>query len=366
MAMSEYTKETVYSAKNIKVLNTVQAMRLRPAMYTGSHGDKGFINTLSNMLTSIVQNYQVKEIELSFEKESAGKIKFIGLIGDLSKIDVNPLNKLYTIDKKFFDFEILNALSKTFHLKLSDKENNKFIEQFFEKGILKENKITQEVFFESTLEIDFTLDLSVAWFELVWHIDKYLACIKELAFLNHQTKFKVFYKTGEEDYKVVYHYPNGLKDKLGIEKIRELGGTYFNTHIQTTIEDYYFECMFAFTNFNVDETFLISYVNDKRTWENGDHMEALLKALIFGMRKYFRKHNLNEKCKISKKGIKKSLVVFVHIRMENPIYVGSVKNKLANPEIIKPISDYITELFFQKIEANKEATQKLIRRFSIN
>jgi DNA gyrase/topoisomerase IV subunit B len=92
---------------------------------------------------------------------------------------------------------------------------------------------------------------------------------------------------------------------------------------------------------------------------------SLLKGLTYGVMKYFQKHELTEKYKISEKGMKENLVAAINIKMDAPVFSGCVKNKLANPEIIESIANYVAELLFKKIEKDEKATERLIRKFEI-
>jgi len=51
--------------------------------------------------------------------------------------------------------------------------------------------------------------------------------------------------------------------------------------------------------------------------------------------------------------------------MDGPQFSGSVKNKLANKEIIKPIESYVTNLFIEKLEEDKESAKKLLWLFEV-
>ena len=81
--------------------------------------------------------------------------------------------------------------------------------------------------------------------------------------------------------------------------------------------------------------------------------------------KYFQKYNLVNQYKISEKGVKEHLVCLLNIKMENPVFSGCVKNKLASSEIIEPIAEYISNCLFELIDNESLETQKLIQKFKI-
>jgi len=81
--------------------------------------------------------------------------------------------------------------------------------------------------------------------------------------------------------------------------------------------------------------------------------------------KYFQKYNLVNEYKISEKGMKENLIAVINIRLDAAVFSGCVKNKLANSEIIEPISNFVADLLFEKIEADEESTKKLIQKFKV-
>lgn len=63
--------------------------------------------------------------------------------------------------------------------------------------------------------------------------------------------------------------------------------------------------------------------------------------------------------------MQENLVAAINIKLQNPFYSGCVKNKLANPEIIEPIANYVAGLLFEMIEQDEKATEQLIRKFRV-
>jgi DNA gyrase/topoisomerase IV subunit B len=110
---------------------------------------------------------------------------------------------------------------------------------------------------------------------------------------------------------------------------------------------------------------LKSYVSDFLTFENGTHVDGLLKGLINGVMKYFQKNELTELYEMSEQGMRENLVAAINIKVKRPNYGGCVRDRLTNPEIIEPIANYVSELLFKKIEEDEEATKELIRKFKI-
>lgn len=352
-----------YSADNIRSLKWDEAIRKRPGMYIRRVDSKGFIDMLKGILSSILfYDTNADEFTIELLENKSAKIKFNNIQNDLidnwSKWNPNPNNLFH------LELQTLNALSENFKISFFDSEENKIIEQVYAKGKLTEGNSIEKITCKS-IEIDFDLDEEIWGEGFKWNVQFLTHELREFAYLYKSVKFKIKYKVDEEECKIVYHFKNGLKDRIDIEEMNGIGGSYFETVIDEKIGDFHIEVAFAFREYTVDQPFLKSYVNDFYTSENGSHVDGFLKGLTYGVMKYFQKYELTESFKISEKGMRENLIAALNIKMEEPLFSGCVKNKLANSEIIEPIAEYVAELLFKKIEEDEESTKKLIRKFEI-
>lgn len=359
-------------AENSEVLSWREAVRKRPAMYVGSTGVQGFNHILKEFFASFYThidtskfNHTLPKIIFDAEKfsfEITGKQSGVfRLEKPKNKIPANISESLHIHG---FDFAILNALSQNYEFRLFDKNQNLILQQIYEKGILQSGIIDENEYDCESLEIKFALD-STIWddFEINPHFVS--GIIQELAFLNKDKTFELKYSVGKDACRVIYKFENGLRDKIEIEKNKGLGSTFFDTWFVAELENCLVEAAFGFREYSVDEPYLKSYANNHYTHEDGTHVEGLLKGLTYGVMKYFQKHELTQKYKISEKGMKENLVGAIHVQMKEPMFSGCVKNKLASSQIIEPIANYIAELLFEKIENDVESTAKLVRKFQI-
>ncbi len=354
--------KTEYSEDNIQELKWNEAIRKRPGMYIGQVNEKGFTEMLKGIISSLIQSTGTDRFSIELKENCYAKLKFNNLKGDFEnhwgQFKRNPTNPFLV------EIFVLNALSEKFKIDFWDQDNLKVGEQSFEKGGLISEKKVKSIQC-SKIEVEFLLDKNIWGEEFRWNKIYITHQLREFAYLYKETKFEISYKEDEEDCKLFYHFKNGLKDRIDIEILNGIGGSYFETEIDEKIEGFQVEIAFAFRDYSVDAPYLKSYVNDHFTFENGSHVDGLLKGLTYGVMKYFQKHDLVSKYKISEKGMKENLVAAINIKMDAAIFSGCVKNKLANPEIIEPIANYVAELLFRKIEQNEEATKRLIRKFEM-
>jgi len=343
----------------------VEHIRLRPGMYLGRVNMKGFIELLKGLFSNVLNDLNSNSVSFEITKLNSAILKVRNIqspvVDNWSKWDKNS-NKTNPF---ILEFQTLNALSETFRIKLLDKDQNCIYKQEYEKGIFLNGDADKNEILCSEMEIDFKLDKGIWGDQFEWNENFISHEISEFAYLHKKVKFKFLYQIDNENCNITYYFKNGLNDRLDIEKLKGLGGSYFETMIDKQIGNFHLEVAFAFRDYTVDEPFLKSFVNDYYTHENGSHVDGLLKGLTYGVMKYFQKHNLTEVFKISEKGMKENLIAAINIRMVDPIFSGCVKNKLANPEIIEPISNFVSDLLFKKIENDEDSTKKLIQKFEI-
>ncbi len=359
------TDKRKYTKDDIQKLEWNEHIRLRPGMYLGRVNIKGFVELLKGLYSNVLNDLKSNSISFEITKPNSGVLSVTNIqssvVDNWSKWDPNS----HRTNPFILEFQTLNALSEIFKIQLFDKDYNCIYEQEYSKGVfIKGNQGKNEIRC-SKMEINFTLDKEIWSNQFDWNENFISHEISEFAYLHKNAKFKFLYRVEDETCNITYNFKNGLSDRLEIEKLRGLGGSYFETTIDEQIEDFRIEIAFAFRDYTVDEPFLKSFVNDYYTQENGSHVDGLLKGLTYGVMKYFQKHNLTEVFKISEKGMKENLLAAINIRMEAPVFSGCVKNKLSNSEIIEPIANYVSDLLFKKIEENEESTKKLIQKFKI-
>ncbi len=352
-----------YSEANIKGWIWYEHIRKRPGMYIGSLNNKGFIRSFEGFLANNFQQFQSNYALIEFQDENFVKLRFENNRNKIS--DDWAITREGSLHPFEFETQILNALSRHFSVQFYSKNGDEILHQKFEKGILTEGKIEAKELEAHTFEIRFQLDEEIWSDNFEWNQDYLMNEIKTFAYLHKDRKFEIHYSVEGEPCKVIYHFKNGLKDRIDLELLNGHGRSHFNTSFTDKIGDFSLEVAFAFRDYSVDEAFLKSYVNDYHTHENGSHVDGLLKGLTYGVMKYFQKYELTQQYKISEKGMREHLVAALNIKMDTPHFSGCVRNKLANTEIIEPIANYVADLFFKKIEADREATEKLIRKFKI-
>lgn len=349
------------SEKGLDELTIMELIRKRPTMYIGSMSRKGFADLTRGIFITVLEDTAAKRISITLTDARSGKLQ----IHHEPKSFSNHWSKWSGTSFHYrYELLVLNALSERFAITFWDTPEEGKTTLTYQKGELVNGKELEAVTC-SGFDVEFTLD-EERW-ESDFSIDALhlMSRLKEFAYLHSKVRFDYQYAYLGENCRVIFAFENGLKDRLKEERMKGLGPCYFELHIAEQIEDFYLETAFAFRELDVDEAYLISYANDAYTSEHGSHVDGLLKGVTNGVMKYFKKHKLTQDYKISEKGMKAHLIATINVRLTEPEFSGCVKNKLANPEIIRPIANRVAEALFTQIEADPRSTQKLIQKFKV-
>lgn len=345
-------------------LELIEAVRKCPAMYTGSTSIRGFNNLLQHLIQDIFEATEANYFSFELLGNVRGKFVLKNLNQTiLDNIALKNFPRKHNPVFSNYELAVLNALSKHFELKVFDKNSKKLFEQVFEKGEIKQGEITDQEYESDICEITFELDDSIFEISEPLNANFYLDQLRNLAYLHKGKTLEVIYGVDDKKSNSVFKFENGMKDKIDVERLKGYCGTYFDTYIEKTFENFTFEVAFCFRQTSVDESYLISYANYIHTHENGRHVSAFLKGIIQAAEKYVLDKQIQDVKITSSKAILEILVAAIHIKMDKPHFEGSVKNKLNNPEIVSPIEKFISEIMLQKMEDDEKSAENLLSCF---
>jgi topoisomerase-4 subunit B len=360
--MEKLYEENVFNVTYPAILSYI---RKRPQMYVGSLNIQGFIKMFKEFISEIFDHSDALSLDITLIDNTRMILEFkdcsLPVLDDFL-ININSPIKRTNYTVLYF----LVALTERFNFTFFNKKGNSILYQNFSKGLFIEGVIENKKYHPNRIVFDFELDKTVWEVDTFWTENFFLEEIQNFAYFHKKRKFRLNYSIDNEPCHIVFQYPNGLLDKLYLEKLRGHGNIFFNTSIEVAFDGFSVNIAFAFREYDVDESFFKSFVNDSYTHEGGTHVDALLKGITYGAMKYFKKHELTNDYKISQKAVKTHLLALINIHIETPIFGGCVRNYLTNPEIITPLSDYIADEFYKKIELDSKSREQLIRRFRVN
>ena len=374
-----------YSADNIQVLEGLEAVRKRPAMYIGDVGVKG----LHHLVYEVVDN--------SIDEALAGHCNKITVaINEDNSITVNDNGRgiptaIHSKEKRSalevvmtvlhaggkFDKDTykvsgglhgvgvscVNALSS--HLKATVKREGKIFEQEYQIG---KPQYEVRVVGESTdngTEVTFLPDASI--FEVkVYNFDTLAARMRELAFLNKGITIVLTdnrNKDEEGNFITETYY-----SERGLSEFTE----YIDRNRDSLINDViYFEGEKDGIPVEVSMTYNTSYseniqayVNNINTHEGGTHLSGFRRGLTNTLKKYANDSGLlaKEKIEIDGDDFREGLTAVLSVKVAEPQFEGQTKTKLGNREVTAPVSQSVSEMLSAYLEEHPNEAKIIVEK----
>ncbi len=366
-----------YKAANIKVLEGLEAVRKRPAMYIGGTGKDG----LHHLVYEVVDN--------SIDEALAGfcdtVIVTIHKDGSLSvrdngrgiPTDMHPqykkpaleiaLTKLHAggkFEKSAYAISgglhgvgvsCVNALST--HLRATVKRDGKVYQQEYKIGVPNYNmKVVGKVGKSETgTEIHFVPDpeiFSTVDFDFVVLKKR----LQEIAFLN---PVKIELIDERNDKRETFHYAGGLVDFVQhINKSKS--PLHKPIYFKRTEEDNVVEVAVQYTDGYNENIF--GFVNIINTTEGGTHISGFKTALTRAVNDYITKKGLLKNAKLSGDDAREGCTAIVNVKMRDPQFEGQTKTKLGNSEM-KGVVDSMAHLALTEfLEENPTIANKIAQK----
>jgi len=375
-AAQPLAENKAYNASSIKILEGLEAVRKRPAMYIGSTGVSG----LHHLVYELVDN-SVDEALAGFCSEIFVTIHLDNCItvednGRGIPTDIHEtegisaaevvLTKLHAGGK--FDnstykvsgglhgvgASCVNALSEI--LKLEIKRGGKVFQQTYHRGVsqapLKEVGVTDK----TGTKIWFKPDSQI--FEVLeYNFDTLSQRLRELSFLNKGLKINIRDERTEKEHN--FDYAGGLvsfveflnQRKNPINKV---------IHFETEKDRIVVEVAMQW-NDSYNET-VFTFANNINTPEGGTHLSGLRSAMTRCLNSYAEKSNLlkgNEE-KPSGEDMREGLTAIISVKLPNPQFEGQTKAKLGNSEIEGIVRQQVNDKFSAYLEENPSEAKRII------
>jgi DNA gyrase subunit B len=371
-------EENTYNADNIKVLEGLEAVRKRPAMYIGNVGIEG----LHHLVYEVVDN--------SIDEAMAGYCDFIkviihtdnsvsvedngrGIPVGIQKSEKVPavevvMTKLHSGGK--FDNDsykvsgglhgvgvsVVNALSKFMEVEIYT--DGKIYYQTYEKGkktrdisvIGKTNKKGTKVHFVPDTEILETNNFSYGVL---------IRRLRELAFLNKGVRLTI--EDERSDNKDEFYYKGGIKSF--VEYLNKINSPLHKPiFIEGIKNDVQIEVALQYNDTFKEKIF--SFANNINTAEGGFHLIGFKAGLTRTVNQYLTNGNLPKalQTKISGEDIREGLTAVISIRIKSPQFEGQTKTKLGNSEVKGLVESLVNEKLSMFLEENPSVAKKIVAK----
>ena len=374
-----------YGAGNIQVLEGLEAVRKRPAMYIGDIGQKG----LHHLVYEVVDN--------SIDEALAGHCTDIDVVinennsitvidnGRGIPTDLHPKEKKSALevvmtvlhaggkfDKDSYKVSgglhgvgvsCVNALSK--HLKVEVHRNGKIYHQEYERGVpiydVKEVGKTDKT---GTI-VTFLPDNEI-FHETVYHFDILQSRLRELSFLNKGIKLSLTDRRREDEegnfVKDKFISENGLIDFVNLidENREKLLDSVI--HMDTEKNGVPVEIAMHYnTSFSEN---IHSYVNNINTHEGGTHLSGFRRALTRTLKRYADESGMLDKVKFEIAGddFREGLTAVISVKVMEPQFEGQTKTKLGNKEVTGAVDQAVGEMLTNYLEENPNMAKQIVQK----
>lgn len=386
--MTEEQKKTAsgnYSAQNIQVLEGLEAVRKRPAMYIGDVSEKGLhhlvyevvdnsidealagycshIDVIINEDNSITVIDNGRGIPVDYhEKEKKSALEVVLTVlhagGKFDKGTYKVSGGLHGVG-----VSCVNALS--IYLKAEVHRGGKIYVQEYSQGkALDEVKITGETTETGTI-ITFRPDDTI-FNVLEYRYDILSTRLRELAFLNAGVTLTITdkrvlkedgtYKTerfySENGLEEFVHYIDRTKEPLIMDAI----------HIITEKNGIPIEIAMTYnTSYNEN---VFSYVNNINTIEGGTHLTGFRRGLSRILKKYAEDSKMLEKVKVEISGddFREGLTAVLSVKVAEPQFEGQTKTKLGNSEVIGAVDQATGEALGIYLEEHPKEAKIIVEK----
>ena len=375
--------ENNYSASNIQVLEGLEAVRKRPAMYIGDISFKGLhhlvYEVVDNSIDEALAGY-CDHIEVTINEDNSITVQDNGRgipVDFHEKEQKSALEVVMTVlhaggkfDKGSYKVSgglhgvgvsCVNALST--HMTTQVFRNGKIYQQEYECGhplySVKEVGTTDITGTRQQFWPDDTI-----FTETVYNYDILATRMRELAYLNAGIKITLTdLRVKEEDgsYKQeIFYSVEGLKEFVRyIDSSREHlvnDVIYINTEKQGTPVEV---AIMYNTSYNEN---IHSYVNNINTIEGGTHLAGFRRALTRTLKKYAEDNKMLEKAKVEISGddFREGLTAVISIKVAEPQFEGQTKTKLGNNEVMGAVDQAVGEALSYYLEEHPKESKMIV------
>ena len=368
-----------YTARDIKILKGLEAVRKRPGMYVGSTGKRGLHhlvyevvdNSVDEALAGYCSRIRVSLMEDgSVEVEDDGRGIPVDIHPDVGKSALEVVMTTLHAGGKFskdsykisgglhgVGVSVVNALSEWMEVEVY--REGKVYRQRYSRGepvtpvevVGRTEKRGTKVRFKPDPEIFSTVEFDPDVIE---------RRLRELAFLN--PGLEITFEDRTRRSKKVFKYEGGLsqfveylnKGRKVLHDVIRVSGRY---------NDVVVDVAFQYTlSYSED---IQAYANNIKTVDGGTHVTAFKTTLTRLMNEYGKKMGVLKKGQsFQGEDVREGLTAVISVLLKNPEFEGQTKSKLGNEEALEVVSKVLREGLRDYFDTNQQVLKRILDRIS--
>ncbi len=366
-----------YGASSIKVLEGLEAVRKRPAMYIGSTGVAGLhhlvYEVVDNSIDEAIGGF-CNEINVILHADGSCSVEDNGRgipVGmhptekkSAAEVVMTKLHAGGKFEKDAYKYSgglhgvgvsVVNALSKTLELKVF-RDGNVY-EQFYDRGdprtplkeVGKEDKRGTYIRFLPDSKIFETIEFS---------FDVLSARMRELAFLIKGLRITIKDERTAQEHS--FYFEGGIASF--VEYLNAKKNPLFKEIIELSKDDgtYVLDSALQYNDGYNEQTF--SFVNNIHTVDGGTHEIGFKSALTKVCNRYAQKYNMLKDESFSSDDVREGLVCVISIKVPEPQFEGQTKGRLGNSDVKGLVDSWVYAFLEGYFEENPTIAKKIMQK----
>jgi DNA gyrase subunit B len=370
--------DTAYDADQIRVLEGLEAVRKRPAMYIGSTGIDGLHHMVYEVVDNSVDEHMagfgneilvVLQVDGSVMVSDNGRGIPTGMHSTQKKSAAEVALTVLHAGGKFEEgaykvsgglhgvgISVVNALSEWMELEIW--QNGEVFEQEYDRGVPRSPLTITGKTKKRGTKVVFKADPRI--FEAVeFSFDVLAQRLRELAFLNKGLEISLKDERTGKEKEQVFCYKGGIVSF--VEHLNE-AKTPLHPPIVVEVEkpDLILEVALQYNQGYAENLF--SFANNINTREGGTHLIGFKSALTRTINSYATATGLfkKETETLSGEDVREGLTAVVSVKIRNPQFEGQTKAKLGNSEVKGIVESAVNEALGNYLEENPAVAKKIV------
>lgn len=374
-------KNQKYGESNIRVLEGLEAVRLRPGMYIGSTDERGLHHLVYEVVDNSVDEAlagRCDHIKITIHKDNSCEVEDNGSGIPVEKHHQTGKSTLETVltilhaggkfDSEAYKFSgglhgvgvsVVNALSKKLVANVK-RDGYRFTQEFSQgkaTSELKRNEKTDETgstirfwpddeIFETTVFSRETLE------------KRFL----EMSFLNRGLKFTFIDLREEKKYEKEFIAEGGISSFVEYLNKKKTPIHEDLVHFTGDVDGCEVDISLQYTSAYSEN--ILSYANNIFTPEGGTHLTGFRSSLTKTTNEYGRNYNIikDKDDNLSGEDVREGLTAVVSVKLKNPQFEGQTKSKLGNSEMRGVVDSFFSDKWGAYLEENPKVAKLIVEK----
>ena len=369
-----------YDASNIRVLEGLEAVRMRPGMYIGSTSQRGLhhciYDIVDNSIDESLAGYCTQinvtiNIDESITVHDNGRGIPVDIKPETGKSALEIVHTVLHAGGKFGDggykvsgglhgvgASVVNALSEKMVVEVS--RNGGVYRQEYLRGepVCQVEKV-RETNVTGT-KTTFWPDPEIFTETIIVDADVIGNRLREMAFLNKG--IKIIFVDARNEKEETFYYEGGIGSYVEFLNKNKVVLFEKPIYIDKQVDGIQVEVAIQYTDAYNES--ILSFANNINTHHGGTHLTGFRVAITRILNDYARKNNLLKDSEQNLTGddVREGLTAIVSIKLSNPQFEGQTKEKLGNQEAQAAVNDAVREKLQEWLEFNPKAAKIIIEK----